>query len=150
MVDNRSDTIRRHARQIHNAEAERLCDVRAKWTCKACRTAKSSCDGRTPCRRCLHEVLRCSFSTDRASRARPDIDNTSLILQCTQRYFQKFHPRWPLLHPSTFTVRDEPSLLVYSVVAIGIWTEKTTSSPATALALHDTIGNTIYQQKVSP
>lgn len=150
MVDSSSDTMRRHARQAHKAEAKRLCDVRAESTCKACRIAKSSCDGRNSCRRCLREELRCSLSTDRAGRARPGINNTSVIIQYTQRYFQNFHPQWPLLHPSTFSVRDEPSLLRYSVVAIGLWTEETASSQATALALHDKIGNTIFQQRVSP
>jgi len=150
MIGNSSDTMRRHARQAHKAETKRHCDVRAERTyraCRACRAGKSSYEGRNPCRRCLRERLRCSFSNDRASHT---IDNTSSILQYTQRYFQNFHPRWPLLHPSTYSVQDEPSLLLFSVVAIGLWTEGTTSSRATALALHDTIGNSIYQQKVGP
>ena len=137
--------MRRHTRQAHKAEAKRLCDVRTERTCRACQVANSSCEGRNPCRRCLRESLCCSFSNDRASRT---VDNTSSILQYTQRYFQNFHPQWPLLHLGTYSIRDEPSLLLYSVVAIGLWTEGTISSRATALALHDTIGNSIYQQKV--
>ncbi|KAL4912496.1 hypothetical protein BDW62DRAFT_214983 [Aspergillus aurantiobrunneus] len=139
-----SDTMRRHARKAHLAETKRLCDMRSERTCRACRVARSSCEGRDPCRRCLREKLRCSLSNDRDSRT---IDNTSSTIQYTQRYFQNFHPRWPLLHPATFTVRDEPSLLVYSVVAIGLWTDETPSSRASALALHDLIGNSICQQK---
>lgn len=147
MVDNSSDTMRRHARQTHKAEAKRLCDVRAERTCRACRVATLSCEGRSPCRRCLRERLHCMFSNDETSCT---VDNTSSILQYTQRYFQNFHPQWPLLHLGTYSIRDEPSLILYSVVAIGLWTEGTTSSQATALALHDTIGDSICQQKVGP
>ncbi|KAL4912731.1 hypothetical protein BDW62DRAFT_194049 [Aspergillus aurantiobrunneus] len=129
----RHDTMRRHARQAHKAETKRLCDVRAERAC----TTNSSCDGRNPCRRCLRQRLRCS----------PSDDNPSSIIQYTQRYFRDFHSRWPLLHPSTFSVRDEPSLLLYSVVAIGLWFEGTAASRASALALHDLLGNSIHQQK---
>lgn len=147
-ADHSSDTMRRHARQAHKAEPKRLCDVRAERTCRTCWVASSSCEGQRPCRRCLREGLRCSFSDDRASLPRPNIDSTSSILRYTQRYFEHFHPQWPFLHQSTYSVRDEPSILLYSVVAIGLWTEGSASSRATALALHGKIGNSIYQQKV--
>lgn len=147
-ADHSNDTMRRHARQAHKAEPKRLCDVRAERTCRTCWVANSSCEGQRPCRRCVREGLRCSFSDDRASLPRPKIDSTSSILRYTQRYFEHFHPQWPFLHQSTYSVRDEPSILLYSVVAIGLWTEGSASSRATALALHGKIGNSIYQQKV--
>lgn len=146
--------MRRHARQVHQTEAKRLCDIRAERTCKACRIAKSSCEGRNPCRRCFHEGLDCSLSSDRISRRSPGTDNTikvnSSIHRYTQRYFQHCHPQWPILHPSTFSIRDEPSLLLYSVVAIGLWTDNTPSSRSMASALHAKLGDSIRQQKVGP
>lgn len=153
LADKTSDTMRCHARQAHGTEAKQLCDVRAeaKRACKACRMAKSNCEGRNPCRWCLREGLDCSSSSnDRVSDEGSSIDyiSSDSIHRLTERYFQHFHPEWPFLHPSTYNVRDEPSLLVYSVVAIGLWTDGTAFSRATACALHDKIGNCIRQQKV--
>ena len=147
-ADHSSDTMRRHAKQAHKAEPKRLCDVRTKRTCRKCWVANSRCEGQRPCRRCLREGLRCSFSDDRPSLPRSNIDSTSLILRYTQHYFEHFHPQWPFLHRGTYSVRDEPSLLLYSVVTIGLWKEGSTASRATALALQEKIGNSIYQQKV--
>ncbi|KAL4788931.1 hypothetical protein BDV19DRAFT_397702 [Aspergillus venezuelensis] len=66
----------------------------------------------------------------------------------TQRYFQYFHPQWPFLHPSTYNVENEPPLLVYSVVAIGLWVDVTAASRVAALTLHAKLGYYIAKHQV--
>lgn len=162
--------MRRHARRNHEAETKRLCQIRAEQACKSCQIANSHCKGRNKCQRCLRKGLHCSFSDKRVDRLthstmvhrkRSDADTANhpqlppsasghnrLVHQHIELYFQHFHPQWPFLHPGTFSVQDEPSLLLQSVVVIGLWAGGTASSRAKALALHDKIGECIHQQKV--
>ncbi|KAL4746593.1 hypothetical protein BDW72DRAFT_184598 [Aspergillus terricola var. indicus] len=146
----RYDLMRRHARQTHNSETRRLCevrDVRASRICEACRMANSNCEGWDPCRRCVHNGLECSPSNDQLGCGRLSPGYTSTIRNYTQRYFQVFHPQWPFLHPSTYRIESEPSLLVYSVVAMGLWIDGLASSRTAALALHAKLGDYILQQQ---
>ncbi|KAL4862844.1 hypothetical protein BDV12DRAFT_202663 [Aspergillus spectabilis] len=150
-----SDLMRRHARQSHNSETRRLCDIRgerASQTYMACRLARpvgNVRDGKDPYERHGYNGGDClaGGEFDQQLACVPSSTQASKVQHYTRRYFQHFHSQWPLLHPGTYNVETEPPLLVYSVVVMGLSFEGTASSRAAALALHAKLGEDILQQQ---
>jgi uncharacterized C2H2 Zn-finger protein len=66
-----------------------------------------------------------------------------------QAYFDKFHPKWPFLHPATFDPDNEPPFLVQSVVMVGSWAMMEINTQQTAKDLHKRLTSSIYEQRVS-
>ncbi|KAF7595584.1 hypothetical protein BBP40_005619 [Aspergillus hancockii] len=64
-------------------------------------------------------------------------------------YFTHFHPRWPFLHRATFSASHEPSLLLYSVVMLGMWVTGKESCQRLALDLHKRLGGSIQGQQAA-
>ncbi|KAL4813499.1 hypothetical protein BDW67DRAFT_187605 [Aspergillus spinulosporus] len=53
------------------------------------------------------------------------------------RYFEIFHPRWPLNHRGSFYVRQETLLLLQFMMVMGMWTSGEQSAQSAAVELHD-------------
>ncbi|KGO47922.1 Transcription factor, fungi [Penicillium expansum] len=66
-----------------------------------------------------------------------------------QAYFDKFHPKWPFLHPATFNLDNELPFLAQSVVMMGSWAMMETNTQNTAKDLHKRLTSSIYEQRVS-
>ncbi|PLB52586.1 C2H2 type zinc finger domain protein [Aspergillus steynii IBT 23096] len=64
-------------------------------------------------------------------------------------YFRDFHPHWPFLHPSTFDASREPSILVQSVVMIGMWITGRPEKRDAALQLHRKLSDAVRIQAES-
>lgn len=71
------------------------------------------------------------------------------IAPYVQAYFDKFHPKWPFLHPATFDPDHEPPFLAQSVVMMGSWAMVESNSQQTAKDLHKRLTSSIYEQRVS-
>lgn len=63
-------------------------------------------------------------------------------------YFAHFHTHWPILHRATFSIPDEPPLLLQAVIAIGLWVSDKSSARQAAVDLHRKIGVWIREQRV--
>lgn len=66
-----------------------------------------------------------------------------------QAYFDKFHPKWPFLHPATFDPDNELPFLAQSVVMMGSWAMMESNAQQTAKDLHKRLTSSIYEQRVS-
>lgn len=78
------------------------------------------------------------------------IENSpSGFLPLVEAYFEKFHPKWPFLHPATFTPDREPPFLLQSVIMMGLWVTGDSTSKQTAKDIHQKLSTTIYEQRVS-
>jgi hypothetical protein len=64
-------------------------------------------------------------------------------------YFTRFHPHWPILHRATFDLAHEPPFLVQTVVMVGLWVSGTSRGRRAATELHDKLGLSILEQRVS-
>ncbi|OQD85266.1 hypothetical protein PENANT_c010G04230 [Penicillium antarcticum] len=62
-------------------------------------------------------------------------------------YFAHFHPHWPFLHRSTFSVPDEPPLLLQAVLMIGLWVSGNPEAQQGARDLHSKLGQAISAQR---
>lgn len=118
-----------------------------------------------PCEECVRRNVQCSFQ-DHASIAQEQQTRSStppsLSLnheqsqlhylekrkQYVDRYFEIFHPRWPFIHRGSFDVRQEPPLLLYSVMALGMWTSGEQSAQSAAVELYDKLDFAIRDQRV--
>ncbi|KAL6229584.1 hypothetical protein BDW75DRAFT_224872 [Aspergillus navahoensis] len=69
------------------------------------------------------------------------------MLPYIQAYFDKFHPNWPFLHRATFDVDREPTLLVQSVVMMGLWLMGEDNAQHAAMDLHSKLTLLIHQQR---
>ncbi|EED22804.1 C6 and C2H2 transcription factor, putative [Talaromyces stipitatus ATCC 10500] len=69
------------------------------------------------------------------------------MLPYIQAYFEKFHPNWPFLHRATFDVDREPTLLVQSVVMMGLWLTGENNAQLAAMDLHSELTLLIHQQR---
>ncbi|KAE8146306.1 hypothetical protein BDV25DRAFT_162772 [Aspergillus avenaceus] len=161
----RSDTLRRHVRRDHEHPHRQT--ARAAQACRQCRSAKVRCRGGAPCAQCRLKDNPCVFddpvhepSSSQESlvaTGQPavvdaaeseDAGSTDRIQQYVLRYFVHFHPHWPVLHRSTFSIAHEPPLLVQAVLMIGLWVSRTPSAQQAALDLHGKLGLSILAQKV--
>lgn len=71
------------------------------------------------------------------------------IVPYVEAYFEKFHPKWPFLHPATFDADHEPAFFLQSVVMVGLWVTGESNMQQTAKYLHQKLTSSIYEQKVS-
>ncbi|CAI7570494.1 unnamed protein product [Penicillium glandicola] len=69
------------------------------------------------------------------------------IAPYVQAYFDKFHPKWPFLHPATFDPDNEPPFLAQSVVMMGSWAMVESNMQQTAKDLHQRLTSSIYEQR---
>jgi hypothetical protein len=76
------------------------------------------------------------------------IENTNRIDHYIHLYFVHFHQHWPFLHRSTFSIPDEPPLLLQAVLMIGLWVSGTPTAQQDARHLHTKLGLAISAQKV--
>jgi hypothetical protein len=132
--------------------------------------AKTRCQGGSPCTECSLKGNLCIFD----GRDLPDIEpalpdpeeelleyggendpiNTSLennprVDHYIHLYFAHFHPHWPILHRHTFSVPDEPPLLLQAVLMIGLWVSGSPAARQNARNLHSKLGMAISAQRVS-
>ncbi|KAJ5364733.1 C2H2 type zinc finger domain protein [Penicillium cataractarum] len=157
-----SDTLRRHTQRQHQVK-EPL--NRARQACAGCHAAKSRCEGGVPCQECVRRNVQCSFQdhTSIAAEQRirslnptpPSLNpDQSRLSYCEKRkefvdrYFEIFHPCWPFIHRGTFDIRQEPPLLLQSMVVIGMWITGETSAQSAAMELYDKLDCAIRHQTV--
>ncbi|KAJ5952157.1 uncharacterized protein N7479_010570 [Penicillium vulpinum] len=69
------------------------------------------------------------------------------IAPYVQAYFDKFHPKWPFLHPATFDFNTELPFLTQSVVMMGSWAMMESNTQQTAKDLHKRLSLSIYEQR---
>ncbi|KAJ5672907.1 hypothetical protein N7507_002034 [Penicillium longicatenatum] len=69
------------------------------------------------------------------------------IAPYVKAYFEKFHPKWPFLHPATFDPDREPAFLLQSVVMLGLWVTGDDNSRKAAKDLHLKLTSTFYEQR---
>lgn len=158
-----SDTLRRHIQKQHKT-TEPL--NRARRACAGCHAGKIRCEGGVPCEECVRRNIQCSFQGHDASTSAEEQQTRSSTApssslndelsesydwkrkKCVGRYFEIFHPRWPFIHRGSFNVRQEPPLLLLSVMAIGMWTSGEQSAQSAAVELHDKLDVAIRDQRV--
>lgn len=63
-------------------------------------------------------------------------------------YFAHFHSHWPILHRATFSIPDEPPLLLQAVLMIGLWVSDKIPARQAAIDLHRKLGLWICEQRV--
>lgn len=107
-----------------------------------------------------HESASSSFSTEaHDTRAvclsARTVERSSTIeksptegLPYIEAYFDKFHPSWPFLHKATFDPTQEPSILLQSVLMMGLWVAGDDKMQQAAVELHEKLSLSMYQQRV--
>jgi hypothetical protein len=75
-------------------------------------------------------------------------DRTAQTKHYIDLYFEHFHPHWPILHRATFSIPDEPPLLLQAVLMIGLWVSEKPSARQAAVDLHKKLGLWIREQRV--
>ncbi|CAP95628.1 Pc21g07310 [Penicillium rubens Wisconsin 54-1255] len=159
----RNDTLRQHVRTQH--KTRELQYSRAIQACTYCRLRRSRCDGQSPCGVCFQRGIECSYTQNSRSQALvqsrsrnprtspiPSVEQDYPYSPCRaapfiQAYFDKFHPKWPFLHPATFDPDNEPPFLVQSVVMMGSWAMMEINTQQTAKDLHKRLTSSIYEQR---
>jgi hypothetical protein len=166
----RNDTLRQHVRTHH--KTKELRNSRAIQACTYCRSRRSKCDGQSPCISCFQRGIQCLYAQSSRGRTleqrRPrrspvsSMDPAGPILRSgaienspcriapyVQAYFDRFHPKWPFLHPATFNPNTELPFLTQSVVMMGSWAMAKNNTQQTANDLHRKLTSSIYEQRVS-
>ncbi|KAL5337239.1 hypothetical protein BJX70DRAFT_250568 [Aspergillus crustosus] len=148
----RSDTLRRHMRQIHGVNRP----TQIKHACAYCRQMKSRCQGGSPCNECSRRGVHCSLSRQaeapRPPRGGSDISPSSVGRSWPRRrfldlYFERFHPHWLFVHRGSFDEDIESPLLVQAMVVIGLWMSEEVNARSAAIDLHSTLASAIGQQR---
>ncbi|KAF2964793.1 hypothetical protein GQX73_g8777 [Xylaria multiplex] len=120
--------------------------------CTRCRESKTKCDEGSPCKPCSRREIQCVRASSSkanmnansmAPELPPDVSSPSssvhtpedaklreYVIQdpaTVQRrlgiYFTEIHPIWPILHPSSITASESPSLLITSITMLASWLE---------------------------
>lgn len=166
-----SDSLRRHFRRDHEDPGRSL--ARATQACTRCRTAKARCQGGSPCTKCSSKGHLCIFhepvhlepaqedleeerwehgSGDNGMNAsdqiKPSIGNVAQVNHYVHLYFTHFHQHWPILHRHTFSIADEPQLLLHAVIMIGLWVSGSPAAQEGARSLHSKLKMAISAQQV--
>ncbi|KAJ5812982.1 hypothetical protein N7447_010005 [Penicillium robsamsonii] len=165
-VFSRSDSLRRHIRRDHEDPRQSL--ARATQACMRCRTTKARCQGGSPCTECSSKGHLCIFDgvLPGIEPAQPDpqeepwesggddddaintsLENTARVDHYIHLYFTHFHQHWPFLHQQTFSIPDEPQLLLQAVVMIGLWVSGSAAARQDARNLHSKLGLAISAQR---
>ncbi|KAJ5356844.1 hypothetical protein N7517_011453 [Penicillium concentricum] len=163
-VFSRSDSLRRHIRRDHEAPGQSL--ARATQACMRCRTTKARCQGGSPCTECSLKGHLCIFNgpvLTGIEPAQPDpedyreyggddpintsLENTAQVDHYIHLYFTHFHQHWPFLHRETFSIPDEPPLLLQAVLMIGLWVSGSPAARQDARNLHSKLGLAISAQR---
>lgn len=76
------------------------------------------------------------------------VDRTAQTRHYVDLYFAHFHSHWPILHRATFSIPDEPPLLLQAVLMIGLWVSDKPSARQAAVDLHQKLGLWIREQRV--
>lgn len=161
-----SDSLRRHTRRDHEDPGRSL--ARATQACIRCRTTKARCQGGSPCTECSSKGHLCLFNDPvHLEPAQPDpeeelweygsgddrintpIGDIAQVDHYIHLYFTHFHQHWPILHRHTFSVADEPQLLLQAVIMIGLWVSGSPAAQEGARNLHSKLKLAILAQKVS-
>lgn len=167
-----SDSLRRHIRRDHEDPGRSL--VRATQACIRCRTTKARCQGGSPCTECSLKGHLCLFDDpvhlepaqthpeealreygsgdDRintSDRINTPIGRIAQVDHYVHLYFTHFHQHWPILHRHTFSVADEPQLLLQAVIMIGLWVSGSPAAQEGARNLHSKLKLAISAQQVS-
>jgi hypothetical protein len=77
-----------------------------------------------------------------------DEDRAAQTKHYVNLYFTHFHSHWPILHRATFSIPDEPPLLLQAVLMIGLWVSDKPSARQAAVDLHQKLGLWIREQRV--
>ncbi|CAG8334358.1 unnamed protein product [Penicillium nalgiovense] len=162
----RSDSLRRHIRRDHEVPGRSL--ARATQACRSCRMTKTRCQGGSPCTECSSKGNLCIFDGPDISdieTALPDseeklweyggennpintsLENNARVDHYIHLYFAHFHQHWPILHRQTFSVPDEPPLLLQAVLMIGLWVSGSPAARQNARNLHSKLGLAISAQR---
>ncbi|KAJ5688432.1 hypothetical protein N7536_011051 [Penicillium majusculum] len=163
-VFSRSDSLRRHIRRDHEDPRRSL--VRATQACIRCRTTKARCQGGSPCTECSSKGHLCLFDDPvHLEPAQPDLEeelreygsgddriNTPIghiaqVDHYIHLYFTHLHQHWPILHRHTFSVADEPQLLLQAVIMIGLWVSGSPAAQEGARNLHSKLKLAISAQQ---
>ncbi|KAJ5740832.1 hypothetical protein N7493_000704 [Penicillium malachiteum] len=75
------------------------------------------------------------------------IESTPRIQLGIEAYFEKFHPSWPFLDPTTFNANDKPPFLLHSMVMMGLWVMQDSTSQGLAKDLHHRLTSSIWEQR---
>ncbi|KAJ5178462.1 uncharacterized protein N7500_001161 [Penicillium coprophilum] len=159
-----SDSLRRHIRRDHETPGQSL--PRATKACVRCRTTKARCQGGLPCTECSLRNRVCIFDgppLPGMEPAQPDpevlednggedlitasLENTAQVDHYIHLYFSHFHQHWPILHRHTFSIPDEPPLLLQAVLMIGLWVSGSPEARQDARDLHYKLGMAISSQR---
>ncbi|KAE8406895.1 hypothetical protein BDV37DRAFT_291593 [Aspergillus pseudonomiae] len=142
----RKDILRRHMRQRH--EGSDLAPS-IKQACVNCRHLKSRCEGGPPCTGCIRRRMHCSFNDGPRYRLRQALEpgSSGKIQHFLKLYFETFHPHWPFIHQGSFNQSKETTLLVQSMVVIGMWSSGVQSNRSAAIELHAILNSAIYEQR---
>lgn len=155
-----SDSLRRHIRRDHSIS--QLQSTRSATACQACHLARTRCRGGNPCLYCRAKGYECSPRTPNPTQCcqlddkqghegGTSIDTESRAVQTkhyVNLYFAHFHTHWPILHRATFSIPDEPPLLLQAVITIGLWVSDKSSARKAAVELHQKVGVWIREQRV--
>lgn len=151
----RSDSLRRHIHNEHDG-LPKPHHGRVSQACRRCRLGKVRCRGGSPCIQCRSKGHRCIFDSPTSAetnyqlvRLCPSLeaDETAQVKQYVHLYFARFHPHWPILHRATFSIPNEPPLLLQTVLMIGLWVSGKTSARNAAVDLHSKLGLSIHEQR---
>ena len=132
--------------------------------------AKTRCQGGSPCTECSLKGNLCIFDGPDISDIEPvlqdpeeelweydggnnpinpSLENNARVNHYIYLYFAHFHQHWPILHQHTFSVPDEPPLLLQAVLMIGLWVSGSLAARQNARNLHSKLGMAISAQRVS-
>jgi hypothetical protein len=131
--------------------------------------AKTRCQGGSPCTECSLKGNLCIFDGPDLPDIEPALpdpeelleyggendpintsfENNARVDHYIHLYFAHFHPHWPILHRHTFSVPDEPPLLLQAVLMIGLWVSGSPAARQNARNLHSKLGLAISEQRVS-
>ncbi|KAG0152709.1 hypothetical protein PDIDSM_2514 [Penicillium digitatum] len=82
-----------------------------------------------------------------SDQIKPSIGNVAQVNHYVHLYFTHFHQHWPILHRHTFSIADEPQLLLHAVIMIGLWVSGSPAAQEGARSLHSKLKMAISAQQ---
>ncbi|OQE45060.1 hypothetical protein PENCOP_c002G05151 [Penicillium coprophilum] len=140
------DSLRRHIRRDHEAPGQSL--PRATKACCSLKNRVCIFDGPPlpdiELAQPDPEVLEYGGGEDLITTS---LENTAQVDHYIHLYFSHFHQHWPILHRHTFSIPDEPPLLLQAVLMIGLWVSGSPEARQDARDLHYKLGMAISSQR---